>query len=225
MPLIRDSLLWRIGNGSSVRIGIDPWPGSGNAHNLPEGLVRHLNNSGIKYLSQIGEQQHSTIFSQAWLTDWQWNLPYEWNEDWKSYIQVLIESHIRLREEEDELIWAISKTGQYSPKLGYNKLIEEKNPDSHRSWWSAIWKLQAQPRNRLLMWNILANKIPTGSNLMKRAFAGPTWCVLCRKEEETTLHIFLTCSTTREIWTQVIQTLNINADWQGVNIQAAWEQW
>jgi len=81
MPLIRDGLLWRIGNGSSVCIGIDPWPGSGITHNLPEGLVLHLNNRGIKFLSQIGDQQHSTTYSQAWLTDRQWNLPNEWSED------------------------------------------------------------------------------------------------------------------------------------------------
>eukprot|EP00253_Pinus_taeda_P020716 PITA_20716 len=198
MPLIRYSLLWRIGNGSSVRIGIDPWSGSGNAHNLPKGLVLHSNNRGIKFLSQIGDQQHSTIYSQAWLTD---------------------------RAAEDELIWAISKTGLYSPKLGYHKLIEAKNPDSHKSWWSSIWPLQAQPRTRLLMWNTLANKIPTGSNLMKRALAGPTWCVLCRQAEESTLHLFLTCSTTRDIWAQVIQALNINANWQGVDIQSAWDLW
>jgi len=83
MPIIRDSLLWRIGNGTSVCIGIDPWPGSGNAHRLPEGLVLYLNNRGIKFLSQIGDQQNTTIFTQAWLNEQHWNLPIEWNEDWK----------------------------------------------------------------------------------------------------------------------------------------------
>lgn len=55
MPLIRDNLLWRIGNGNAVRIGQDPWLGSGNAHILPDELVLHLNSQGIKYLSQIGD--------------------------------------------------------------------------------------------------------------------------------------------------------------------------
>ena len=225
MPLIRDNLLWRIGNGASVRIGFDPWPGSGNALILPEGLVLHLNNKDIKYLSQIGDNQHSTIFSQAWITDQQWQLTEEWSIIWKEYIQALIETHIRLREEEDELIWAVSKSGQYVPKLGYYKLIEDKNPDSHKSWWTAISHLQAQPRTRLLMWNILADKIPSGSNLRKRAFAGPSWCVLCRQEEETTPHLFLNCMITRALWTQTTQALNINAAWQGEDIPAAWEQW
>ena len=104
MPLIRDNLLWCIGNGSQVRIGLDPWPGSGNAQILPEGLVQYLNNRGIKYLAQIGDQQRSSIFSQAWITDRQWQLTDEWNSNWKDYIQALTESHIRLKEDEDELI-------------------------------------------------------------------------------------------------------------------------
>jgi len=50
MPIIKDGLLWKIGNGASVRIGIDPWPGCGNSHRLPDGLVFYLNNRGIKFL-------------------------------------------------------------------------------------------------------------------------------------------------------------------------------
>lgn len=145
MPLIRDNILWRIGNGSLVRIGCDPWLGSGNALILPEGLVRYLNSRGIKYLAQIGDQQHSTIFSQAWIIDRQWQLTDEWNSIWKDYIQALTESHIRLKEDEDELIWDVSKSGHYVPKIGYYKLIQAKNPDTHKSWWSALWHLQAQP--------------------------------------------------------------------------------
>lgn len=75
------------------------------------------------------------------------------------------------------------------------------------------------------MWNILTDKLRTGSNLRKRAFAGPTWCVLCRKEEETSQHLFLTCEVTKELWNQVTQALNIITVWQGEDIPSAWEQW
>eukprot|EP00253_Pinus_taeda_P031496 PITA_31496 len=178
MPIIRDCLLWHIGNG-----------------NL------------------------------AWLNEQHWNLPIEWNEDWKRYIQALTETHIRLRAEEDELIWALAKTSQYSPKLGYIKIIDDKKQDIHISWWVSLWKLNAPPRTRLLMWNILENKAPTGSNLKKRAFSGPSRCVLCLQAEESTQHLFLSCPTTRTIWAQVILSLNLNVDWQGVDISTAWEQW
>ena len=225
MPLIRDNLLWKIGNGAQVRIGLDPWPGSGNTHLLPEGLIRHLNNRGIKHLAPIGDLQRSTIFTQAWVTDRQWHLTAEWTDYWKGYIQALTESHIKLHEEEDELIWAPAKSGIYAPKLGYLKLIEDKKPDIHKNWWNDIWQLQAQPRARLLMWNIIANKLPTGAILRKRAFAGPTWCVLCRKEEESTSHLFLTCEITKDLWYRVTQALNISIVWQGADISTAWDHW
>lgn len=126
---------------------------------------------------------------------------------------------------EDELIWALSKSGQYTPKLGYDKIIEDRKPAVIKDWWVSLWKLKAPPRTRLLMWNILANKIPTASYLKKRAFSGPSRCVLCLQDEELTHHLFLSCPTTRNIWSQVIQTLNLNMNWQGEDIIAAWEHW
>ncbi len=225
MPIIKDRLIWKIGNDASVRIGIDPWPGCENSHRLRNGLVLHLNNRGIKFLSQIGDQQNSTLFSQAWLNEQHWNIPIEWNEVWQRYIHALAETHARLRAGEDELIWALSKSDQYTLKMGHDTIIEDRKPENLKSWWVSLWKLNAPPRTRLLMWNILENKVPTGSYLEKRAFSGPSQCVMCLEDEESTHHLFLTCPTTRTIWSQVIRTLNLNVNWQGADINTAWEQW
>lgn len=118
-----------------------------------------------------------------------------------------------------------SKNWSIFAKMGYNKIIEDKKLDNLKSWWVSLWKLNAPPRTRLLMWNILENKVPTGSLLKKRAFSGPSRCVMCLQAEESTQHLFLSCPTTRTIWAQVIQSLDLNADWQGVDINSAWEQW
>lgn len=138
MSIIKEGLLWQIGNGTSVCIGIDPWLDCGNSHMLPEGLVHHLNNRGIKFLAQIGDQQNSNLFSQAWLSEQHWNIPIEWSGAWQSYIQALTESHVRLRMAKDELIWALSKSGQYSPKLGYDKIIEDRKPAVIKDWWVSL---------------------------------------------------------------------------------------
>eukprot|EP00253_Pinus_taeda_P003378 PITA_03378 len=193
MPIIKDRLIWKIGNGASIRIGIDPWPGCRNSHRLPDGL--------------------------------HWNIPIEWNEVWQRYTQALAETNVRLREGEDELIWALSKFGQYTSKMGYDKIIEDKKPKNLKSWWVSLWKLNAPPRTRLLMWNILENKVPTSSYLKKRAFSRSSRCVMCLQDEESTHHLFLTCPTIRTIWSQVIQTINLNVNWQGADINTAWEQW
>eukprot|EP00253_Pinus_taeda_P028493 PITA_28493 len=181
-----DGLLWKIGNGNSVRIGIDPWTGSDNSHLLPVGLIQHINKQGIKFLGQIGDQQNTTFRTQAWLTDPHWHIPYEWSRFWQNYLQALTKSHVRLWNVEDELIWAHSKAEKYTPKQGYDIIIANKKPEVTRSWWGTIWKLKAPPRTRLLMWNILEDKIAIGSYLKRRAFMGPTWCVLCLQEEEST---------------------------------------
>lgn len=133
-------------------------------------------------------------------------------------------SHVRLRDE-DELIWGFSKKGHYSPNEGYDIIHADHKPDRLKSWWSNIWKLKALPRTKLVMWTIIMGKTPSGANLRKRAFPGPTWCVLCHAEEELNHHLFLSCTTTQHTWAQVIHTLRIPQSWNSDDIPNAWERW
>lgn len=48
--VISDGLAWKIGNGTKVRIGVDPWPGSGNNHLLPIEVIQSLHNQGFFFL-------------------------------------------------------------------------------------------------------------------------------------------------------------------------------
>lgn len=84
-----------------------------------------------------------------------------------------MEAHIRITDGEDELIWAHAKHGTYSPKVGYQVLMERHKPPDLTQWWKQLWKLKASPRTKLLMWSILCNKVPTVANLMRRSFARP----------------------------------------------------
>jgi len=93
------------------------------------------------------------------------------------------------------------------------------------SWWNQLWKLKAPPCTKSLMWNIIEDKTPARANLRKRAFTGLTWCVLCHQDEESSQHLFLTCFTSKLLWTQVLHTLNINQIWHGEDIPSAWESW
>eukprot|EP00253_Pinus_taeda_P003007 PITA_03007 len=161
----------------------------------------------------------------AWLNAHNLEIPAQWHTVWTKYTDGLSQAHIRLTEGPDEIIWAFAKNGAYSPKLGYMMLIEPIRPPNIHPTWKVLWKLKSAPRTRLLMWNILFDKIPTGSNLMKRSFYGPFRCHLCLAEEESTVQLFLKCNVTLQFWNSLIGHLPNLRNWQGDTIFEAWESW
>jgi len=40
--VVGDGLAWHVGKGTQFRVGIDPWPGSGRNHILPQGMLDWL---------------------------------------------------------------------------------------------------------------------------------------------------------------------------------------
>eukprot|EP00253_Pinus_taeda_P030204 PITA_30204 len=225
IPLLRDGLTWRIREGNSVRIGKDPWVGCGNAHRLPIELIEHLKVRGITHIAHIGDPECSTFLYQAWLNVHHLAIPAQWHNAWNEYTAALSQAHIRLTEGPDEIIWALAKNGTYSPKMGYLTLIEPTRPPIIHPTWRALWKLKSAPRTRLLFWNILFDKIPTGTNLMKRSFHGPYRCHLCLNEEESTAHLFLHCNISKQFWNLLTGHIPQLQNWKGNSILEAWESW
>jgi len=50
-PIIGEGLAWFIGRGNQVRIGVDPWPGSGKTHILPIEIRDILHENDIHFIS------------------------------------------------------------------------------------------------------------------------------------------------------------------------------
>lgn len=63
--LIEDHLAWNVGDGTSVRIGLDPGLRSGIQHILPPNIRERLEEQGIQYLNQVADPGHSTIWRQG----------------------------------------------------------------------------------------------------------------------------------------------------------------
>eukprot|EP00253_Pinus_taeda_P026822 PITA_26822 len=225
LPLIRDNLVWRIRAGNKARIGLDPWSGYGGRHMLPQELIKYLSAHNIKVISQIADPDHTDIFHQAWKSAIQLSLPQRWHTTWDEYREALMESHIHITEGPDELIWHKVDHGVYTPKDGYIHLIEGKKPTDCASWWQSLWKLSASPRSRLFSWCLLRNKVPTGDQLMKRAFHGPTWCVFCKADSESIVHLFLQCRATRSVWCNIKPHINYAGEWSGLDMIRAWTDW
>lgn len=221
LPLLRDGITWRIKEGNAVRIGLDPWVGCGNAHRLSADLIRHLQDRGITHIKHIGDHANSSFLQQAWLSAQALEVPAQWTNEWSEYTTALSQAHIRLTDGPDEIIWAFAKHGVYTPKLGYLRLMEPYRPPEILPTWKALWKLKSAPRTRLLMWNILFDKIPIGTNLMKRSFYGPFRCNLCHNAEESTDHLFLLCSSSNQFWKSLTFQIPLLKEWHGYNLSEA----
>eukprot|EP00253_Pinus_taeda_P029842 PITA_29842 len=200
-----------------------PLDQGGGRYQLPRELIQYLNQQEIKIIAHIANQENTTIFAQGWKSAHQLSIPPQWHQECQGYIISLIESHIRINEGPDELVWSLAENGLYTPKASYLRLISNRQPELVHAWWQSIWKLGSPPRTKLFFWCVLSNKVPTKDSLSYHTFQGPHWCALCKKSLETTEHIFLRCETLRSLWQTISCSIQLTSKWEGENICRAWE--
>eukprot|EP00253_Pinus_taeda_P030603 PITA_30603 len=218
--LLSSQNLWAQG-----RIGLDPWIGSGDRNILSRELITFLHDRDIRCFAHIADHQRTDIFSQAWKSAQQLDLPPQWHREWSKYVHELNESHIRIKQGSDELVWCLAENGIYAPKIGYGSLIMHREPEPTPSWWRDIWKLNAPPRTRLFFWCVLKYIIPTGDHLTRRSIYGPSWCSLCKEASETTVHLFLQCPATCTLWNNISVHIHFSGNWRGDDITSTWTDW
>eukprot|EP00253_Pinus_taeda_P034852 PITA_34852 len=209
--VIEQGLAWKVGDGRQIRIGRDPWIGCNEAFALSPGFLRHLDTKCISTLNQVERVGQSTIWGQAWKDDEALGLNARWKNEWEGFIKELQRSNVRIKDEPDCLMWAQSKSGEYSPKDGYSFLMDKKGWGCPEWWVKDIWKLKCPAKARLFFWCILKRKVPTWETLQARLLAGPGRCPLCKSDEESIGHLFNTCAFTRKIWEEVMLLLKIKA--------------
>lgn len=95
------------------------------------------------------------MFSKAWTLAEHLGIPVQWQQDWEGYIVALTESHVRIKDGDDKLIWAPTEHGTYSPKVGYPIIHDAHKPLVLLDWWGRLWKLKVPPHIKLFMWNVL----------------------------------------------------------------------
>lgn len=185
-----------IGNGQSMAIWGDQW-------------LKCLVSGRIITRRPLHSTFPNTV---ADLIDWNsgsWNVSLIqyifWAVDVHSILQVAFGSPTT----EGKMVWAFSKSGRFTVRLCYYRLLQGKIgaedvrlslANSMGRDWNWIWSLRVPPKVRMFLWRACHEILPTRVVLMRRHVGTNPYCQFCSTEVETVTHVLFVCPFFSSIW-------------------------
>jgi hypothetical protein len=188
--LLRQGLIWRVGDGEGLNMWTDPW--------LPRGMSRRsITPRGAQLMTSVAE-----LIDQA-TGGWDSQLVRDTFREEDAKVILAIPIHGGL---ENRAAWFFDKKGIFSVKSAYkvfrtNKTISSRsggatssNPDPKSALvWNKIWSMQCANKVKHFMWRVCHNSHALRMNLKRRGMDLDTRCVLCNGLDEDGAHLFLKC--------------------------------
>ena len=119
-PLVGNWVAWQVGDGRRIRIGQDPWVGSGDNFRFLVTLISQLKEKGISTLADASSYTDRNQRGTVWKTSQEVELTKNDAPVWNSYINQLRTNFVHLDKEKDKLNWIWNtKYGKFCAKMGY----------------------------------------------------------------------------------------------------------
>jgi ribonuclease HI len=177
-------------------------------------------------LAQVWNQEDHDTYLSNWKDSEELELTWELSTEWLQFRRALQAAGVIVTGNEDELIWTGGDTsGVISVKNVYEALISTQNLPLITSWRIQMWKWNIPQKIKLFLWLAVNNKISTWKNLQHRGWIGQERCHLCKKEEEDCSHLFIFCSFTTAVWTNIKRNTKIDHRWNGNNLGDCIANW
>jgi hypothetical protein len=207
LELLKQGVIWRVGNGSKIRAWRDPWIPRECSH-LPK--------------SAQGRCRYRWVVDFL-LPDGSWNQQrlqlYFTADD----IEEIIKIKTSRRNKEDFVAWFPEKNGMFTVRSAYRLMLHREmmrqdrgatssRPDGVNPRWQLVWKCPVPPKVKVLAWKICRNALATQQNMQRRKMSTSALCQLCGREEEDTFHIFLRCLHARDLWCAMSEVWDLPPD-------------
>ncbi|XP_057793349.1 uncharacterized protein LOC131009970 [Salvia miltiorrhiza] len=191
LDILRDELAWRVGNGLSIRVGLDRWiPSSG----------------GFKPGRALDDDTANTKAADFILFDrGTWDMDKLGQVFSNFEVEKIASIPIRLSPTPDSRFWPHTKSGTYTVKSGYATALSKAREEATSSGplhpiWKWLWKLNITPKVRLFMWKCLEDALPLRCALRRRGLDLDPTCARCGESDETIEHVFRDCAWTTFFW-------------------------
>ncbi|XP_059439185.1 uncharacterized protein LOC132171798 [Corylus avellana] len=183
--LLKEGLMWRIGDGDIARIWGERWLSNPN-----------------RILFQSLQNQ---VFAEAKVSDlinkemgvWDVNILNTFFRE--EEVRAIQSIPLNSTPQADKLIWGETKNGLFSVKSAYHlaKELEDRSKAEcstgmYRSEvWKMIWKLKVPNVEKVFLWRACHDILPTKENLMRRKIVADSWCPVYGLEPETIEEVLL----------------------------------
>jgi hypothetical protein len=192
--LLSQGILWRVRNGSSIRIWKDRWIPSSSTHLVHSpvgGLGQNATASDL--IDKEGGCWNSLIISENFM-----------KEEAKAILNIPLSPILP----QDWIIWIGSKSGMFTVKSAYHigRVLKEdargqcSNAARMPDIWRDLWNLKIPGKVKLFAWRACQNLLPTRDNLYKRKVIQDPICPCCGLEVETIIHSLRSYSAAQDVW-------------------------
>lgn len=189
---------WLIGNGRQVNFWTDHWCGEPLAYlyQIPDVMVSLLPTKVCEYIDQFT-----------------WRISEDLEEFFPNLRNLVSQVTLPCFDTDDILAWNHTADGELSLKEAYRfkKHILVKLP-----WTKIVWNKDIPPAKSLMVWRLMLDKLPTDEKLSHRGLNLPSMCSLCKKNQETSFHLFFECIYSCNIWCWLSRMLNIPLIFQDI---------
>jgi hypothetical protein len=185
VELLKEGLVWRIGDGSNVNIWDDPW--------LPR-------DGALKPITPRRQCIYTKVSELISPITGQWDVQLVTENFWKIDADIILSIPIR-EEFEDLLAWHYDSKGIFTVKSAYKLYVQDRDGPQQSSsgdpsntlQWEKIWKLACTPKIQQFVWRFAHNSLPLKLNIKRRRMDCDTRCVCCQRLDEDGAHLFLRC--------------------------------
>lgn len=182
IDVLKKGIIWRVGNGESIRIWQDPW--------IPKQWTRLPMLPRGRNLVQKVEVLISPVTG-----GWDAQLVEQTFSEEDARLILALPIHIEL---DDCVAWHYDRKGILSVKSAYKVLMEEKRRHSVRGvqessaggnmqaeHWKGLWALKCPGKVRHFLWRLAHNSLAVHMNLKRRGMELHSRCVMCNRLTRT----------------------------------------
>ena len=192
--LLKEGLIWRVGDGTNIRIWEDPWIPKPRAQDALSPVNVLTKDAKVNELMDVH-------------TNW-WNIPLvkeAFNEEKASMICNL---GVNPQQGRDRLAWEHTKNEVYTVKSAYHLTMERfgivkascSMVHQKQELWKQIWGIKGSRVVKFFVWKACNVILSTRERLYWKKITSDPLCIMCGIEPETIGRILWNCPSAQDVW-------------------------